>query len=173
MERHGLPSAIPRMPTCLPRRSLPVFRPPSRRALRTDRRLANMRHGAFAAPPEPLARPPQGLGQPLRRPEPRADRRRLVARAAHPARLHGRREPCRPGLRRGRERLEPLRRGGQPGAGILLSPFPPLRRSAHRRRLGLPVGRRTLFRARLEREPPRTPGASARRKTQTRWPWLR
>ncbi len=35
-------------------------------------------------PPEPRARPPEGLGQPLRRPEPRADRRRLIARAARP-----------------------------------------------------------------------------------------
>ena len=66
----------------------------------------------------------------------------------------------------------PLRRGGQPGAGILLPPAAALGRPAHRRRLGLPVVAGLSF----ERDSwvaPRTRGASARRKTLTRWPWLR
>src|SRR5918995_5054382 len=42
-------------------------------------------------------------------------------------------EPC-PRLRRGRERLERLRRGDQPGAGILLPPLAALGLPAHRGR---------------------------------------
>ena len=51
-------------------------------------------------------------------------------------------------LRRGRERVAPLRRGDQPRARLLLPSLPPLRRPAHRRRLGLPVDRPAQLRAR-------------------------
>ncbi len=128
MDRYGPRNSTPRRPARLPKLALPVLRAASRRALRADRCSAHRRHGSFAGPPEPGDRPPARLGQPLRRPEPRAHRRRAPARAARPARLHGRCEPC-PGLRRGRERLEPLRRRGQPRARVLLPPVEALGRA--------------------------------------------
>ena len=115
--RYGLRISTPRRSAYLPRLALPMLRAPSRRALRADRGPAyRRRHGPFAGPPEPRACPPARLGQPLRRSEPRAHRRRALARAVSPARHHyGGGEPC-PGIRRGCERLESLRRRGQPGA---------------------------------------------------------
>src|SRR5215218_5660092 len=149
MDRYGLPGSTPQRSAYLPRLALPVLRAPSRRALRVGRRHPHRRrHGPFSGPPEPRARPPARLGQPLRRPEVRADSRRALARAARPTRLRGRGEPC-PGLRSGRERLEPLRRGVQPGAGLLLPPLTALGRAAHRGRVGLPVDRRAFLRARF------------------------
>ena len=51
-------------------------------------------------------------------------------------------------LRRGRERVAPMRRGVQPRARLLLPPFPPLCRPAHRGRMGLPVHRPAQLRSR-------------------------
>ena len=80
--------------------------------------------------------------------------RKLLAR--HP--LAGRRRGA-PRLRRGHERVGSLRRGVQPRARLLLPSFSPLRRPAHRGRLGLPVRRTTELRA---RELDRSRGRGAR-----------
>src|SRR5215207_11020650 len=56
-----------------------------------------------------------------------------------------------------------LRRRMQPGSRVLLSPQPPLCRSAHRRRLVLPARRRTRLRAGLLGDPCRHPAREAGR----------
>jgi hypothetical protein len=116
MDRYGLRSSTPRRPAHLPKLALPVLRSSSPRALRAGRRPAHHRRGSSAGALEPRARSPARLGQPLRCPEPRAHRRGAHARTAHPARLDGRGAPW-TGLRRGPQRLEPLRGGGQSGTG--------------------------------------------------------
>jgi hypothetical protein len=54
-----------------------------------------------------------------------------------------------PGLRGGRLGVAPLRRGSEPGAGILLPPQPPLRGAAHRGGLGHELVGPARLRARL------------------------
>src|ERR671912_2756332 len=128
-------------PAHLPRLTLPLLRPTHRRALRTRRCPPYRRGGTVAGPPEPRTLPQPWVGQPLRGTAARTDRRRCPAEAAHSSSACRQRRRRSTGLRRRRERVAPMRRGEQPRARLLLPPLAPLGRSAHRRRVGLPVHR--------------------------------
>ena len=125
-----------RLPTCLPRLALPLLRPPSRCSLRADGRHPYHRLRTLPRPPEPGGRPPAWLGQPLRCFEQRTNRRRKATELALSA-PPWRRKPGRsPDLRRGRLGVVPLRRGGEPGARILLPPLKALRGPTDKQTLG-------------------------------------
>ena len=125
-----------------------------------------------AAPPEPGAGPPAGVGQRVRRPAPGPRPRRGAAgAAAAPADAGGA-----AALRRGRERLAPARGRHQPGAGLPVPlPPPPGRPRPRRARVGVPVAdpaqlgprqldgaRRRAPRAARRRSPPPSPSSSSR-----------
>src|SRR5215203_195594 len=120
--------------------------PQRRRPLRARRR--HPRRGLsnpFSRSPEPAAAASSRMGKPLRCVGSRTDRRRSPAESAGPPSARRKRNVR---LRRGHERLAPMRRGVQPRARILLSPIPPLSGAAHRGRVGLPVRRTAELRAR-------------------------
>src|SRR5215208_103846 len=122
MGRHGLLGSSSRLPTRLPRLALPLLRPPSRCSLRADGRHPYHRLRTLPRPPEPGGRPPAWLGQPLRRFEQRTNRRRKLTGLALSAPPRRRKPGRSPNLRRGRLGVVPLRRRGEPGAGVLLPP---------------------------------------------------
>jgi hypothetical protein len=121
----GVPGGAVRLP-----------RAPAGRPVGGPRRPAHGRAGSLAAPPEPGAGAPTGVGQRLRRPAPGSRPRRCAPRpAAAPADAGGA-----AALRRGRERLAPAGRHHQPGAGVPVPLPPPAGRPRPRRaRVGLPV----------------------------------
>src|SRR5215213_4610760 len=121
--------------------------PQGRRSFRARRR--HPQHGRcrpFSRPPEPPTRAPARMGELLRGSGPWTHRRGAPARPACPP--SARRERSDSRLRRGHERLDPMRRGVQPRARILLPPIPPLGGAAHRGRMGLPVRRTAELRPR-------------------------
>ena len=133
---------------CLHRRSDALFE-------LTDAILTCGRRRSFSRSPEPPSIASARMGQPLRRLGPRTDRRRSPAGAARPPSARRERNAR---LRRGHERVAPMRRGVQPRARLLLPSFAPLGGAAHRRRMGLPVRRTAQLRPR-ELDRPRGRGA--------------
>ena len=157
----ALPPLVLRMPP-----------PQGRRPLRAYRR--HPQHGrcrSFSRPPEPPTRAPARMGQLLRGSGPWTHRRGGSARPARPP--SARRERSDACLRRGHERVAPMRRGVQPRARILLPSFPPFGGAAHRGRLGLPVRRTAELRPRELDRPRGRASASYPPKTPTGWPQSR
>ena len=136
MRRYGLFGQNLRHPTRLWGPVSPMLHSPSRRPLRAFGCSPHCGFLSLATSPKPGGRPPPWLGQPLRC---RAQYGTYGRRSSAGIALWAPSWRQRPGrsadLRRGRLGVAAMRRGGEPGARVLLPPVEAFRRTTHLRLL--------------------------------------